>query len=51
MIDRVCADNGVKVFQTPVGFKWFVDPLSNKEIFFGGEESAGASYLKLSKKK
>jgi len=49
MIDRVCADNGVKVFQTPVGFKWFVDPLSNKEIFFGGEESAGASYLRKNK--
>lgn len=45
MIDRVCADNGIKVHETPVGFKWFVDPLINKEIFFGGEESAGASFL------
>lgn len=49
MIDRVCGDNGVKVLETPVGFKWFVDPLSKKEIFFGGEESAGASYLRKNK--
>ena len=45
MIDRVCADNGIKVFETPVGFKWFVQPMIDKEIFFGGEESAGASFL------
>ena len=46
MIDRVVADNGKKVFETPVGFKWFVKPFINKEIFFGGEESAGASFLR-----
>jgi phosphoglucomutase len=45
MIDRVCKDNGIKVHETPVGFKWFVDPLIDGEIFFGGEESAGASFL------
>ena len=46
MIDRVAADNGIKVFETPVGFKWFVSPLINAEVFFGGEESAGASFLR-----
>lgn len=46
MIDRVAKDNGIKVFETPVGFKWFVDPLINGEVFFGGEESAGASFLR-----
>jgi len=46
MIDRVVKDNGKKVFETPVGFKWFVKPLSSKEVFFGGEESAGASFLR-----
>lgn len=46
MIDRVVKDNGKKVFETPVGFKWFVKPLSTKEVFFGGEESAGASFLR-----
>ena len=46
MIDRVCADNGINVLETPVGFKWFVEPMSDGEIFFGGEESAGASFLR-----
>jgi phosphoglucomutase len=46
MIDRVCKDNSIDVLETPVGFKWFVDPMCNKEIFFGGEESAGASFLR-----
>ena len=46
MIDRVVTDNGKKVFETPVGFKWFVKPFINKEIYFGGEESAGASFLR-----
>ena len=46
MIDRVCKDNGIDVFETPVGFKWFVKPMSEKKIFFGGEESAGASFLR-----
>ncbi len=46
MIDRVVKDNGKKIFETPVGFKWFVKPFINKEIYFGGEESAGASFLR-----
>jgi phosphoglucomutase len=46
MIDRVCEANGVEVFETPVGFKWFVDPLIEHRVFFGGEESAGASFLR-----
>jgi len=49
MIERVCKYNGIKVFETPVGFKWFVEPMNNKEIFFGGEESAGASFLRKDK--
>ncbi|WP_295420523.1 phosphoglucomutase (alpha-D-glucose-1,6-bisphosphate-dependent) [Sulfurovum sp.] len=50
MIDRVCADNGIEVLETPVGFKWFVEPMSEGEIFFGGEESAGASFLRKDRK-
>ena len=46
MIDRVATDNNKKVLETPVGFKWFVKPLIEKKIFFGGEESAGASFLR-----
>ncbi len=46
MIDRVVASHEVKLFETPVGFKWFVKPLMEGEIFFGGEESAGASFLR-----
>lgn len=49
MIDRVCQSNGIKVYETPVGFKWFVQPMIDKEIFFGGEESAGASFLRKDK--
>jgi phosphoglucomutase len=49
MIDRVCADNDIKVLETPVGFKWFVEPMSDGKIFFGGEESAGASFLRKDK--
>jgi phosphoglucomutase len=49
MIDRVCDDNGIKILETPVGFKWFVEPMIDKEIFFGGEESAGASFLRMNK--
>jgi len=49
MIDRVCEDNGIKVLETPVGFKWFVEPMSDGDIFFGGEESAGASFLRKDK--
>jgi len=46
MIDRVVASHEAKLFETPVGFKWFVKPLMEGEIFFGGEESAGASFLR-----
>ena len=49
MIDRVCSDNGIEVLETPVGFKWFVNPMSEGQIFFGGEESAGASFLRKDK--
>ncbi|HSY29326.1 MAG TPA: alpha-D-glucose phosphate-specific phosphoglucomutase, partial [Burkholderiaceae bacterium] len=47
MIDRVCARLGRKLHEVPVGFKWFVDGLSDGTLGFGGEESAGASFLRL----
>ncbi len=46
IIDRAAAALGRTVVEVPVGFKWFVDGLRNGEIFFGGEESAGASFLR-----
>ncbi|HEY4420312.1 MAG TPA: phosphoglucomutase [Pseudonocardia sp.] len=46
MIDRVAADLGRKLVETPVGFKWFVPGLIEGSIGFGGEESAGASFLR-----
>jgi len=46
MIDRIAADAGLKVCEVPVGFKWFVDGLLSGEFGFGGEESAGASFLR-----
>jgi len=46
IIDRVAASLGRKVLEVPVGFKWFVDGLLNATIYFGGEESAGASFLR-----
>ncbi|MYV56010.1 phosphoglucomutase (alpha-D-glucose-1,6-bisphosphate-dependent) [Streptomyces sp. SID3212] len=46
MIDRVAADLGRPLVEVPVGFKWFVDRLSDGSIGFGGEESAGASFLR-----
>ena len=46
MIDRVVADMGRKLVEVPVGFKWFVDGLISGTIGFGGEESAGASFLR-----
>ena len=46
MIDRVGQSLGKKVIEVPVGFKWFVKGLSEGTIFFGGEESAGASFLR-----
>jgi phosphoglucomutase len=47
MIDRVAAGLGRKLVEVPVGFKWFVPGLRSGEIGFGGEESAGASFLAL----
>jgi phosphoglucomutase len=46
IIDRVVAGIGRKLIEVPVGFKWFVDPLIGGTIGFGGEESAGASFLR-----
>ncbi|TXS54426.1 phosphoglucomutase (alpha-D-glucose-1,6-bisphosphate-dependent) [Streptomyces sp. t39] len=46
MIDRVAADAGRKLVEVPVGFKWFVEGLFDGTIGFGGEESAGASFLR-----
>jgi phosphoglucomutase len=46
MIDRVAKAIGRKVYEVPVGFKWFVDGLLDGSFGFGGEESAGASFLK-----
>lgn len=45
MIDRVAKDNSKEVLEVPVGFKWFVDGLTDHTLMFGGEESAGASFL------
>ncbi|MDH6108885.1 phosphoglucomutase [Kitasatospora sp. MAP12-15] len=46
MIDRVAADLGRELVEVPVGFKWFVDGLLSGDVAFGGEESAGASFLR-----
>jgi phosphoglucomutase len=46
IIDRVVADLGRRLVEVPVGFKWFVDGLVDGTIGFGGEESAGASFLR-----
>ncbi len=46
MIDRVTAKLGRKLYEVPVGFKWFVDGLLDGTLGFGGEESAGASFLR-----
>ena len=46
MIDRVGKEIGRKVYEVPVGFKWFVNGLLDGSFGFGGEESAGASFLK-----
>jgi phosphoglucomutase len=46
MIDRVAADLGRRLVEVPVGFKWFVDGLFDGRLGFGGEESAGASFLR-----
>jgi phosphoglucomutase len=47
MIDRVAGDIGRTLKEVPVGFKWFVDGLFSGDFGFGGEESAGASFLRL----
>ncbi|TCL03987.1 phosphoglucomutase (alpha-D-glucose-1,6-bisphosphate-dependent) [Sodalis ligni] len=46
MIDRVVESLGRKLVEVPVGFKWFVDGLFDGSLGFGGEESAGASFLR-----
>jgi len=46
MIDRVTAKLGRKLYEVPVGFKWFVQGLLDGSLGFGGEESAGASFLR-----
>ncbi len=46
MIDRVVTDLGRRLVEVPVGFKWFVDGLVDGTLGFGGEESAGASFLR-----
>jgi len=45
LIDKVATDLGRKLVEVPVGFKWFVPGLISGELGFGGEESAGASFL------
>ena len=46
IIDRVVADLGRRLIEVPVGFKWFVPGLIDGSVGFGGEESAGASFLR-----
>lgn len=46
MIDKVCGANDREVYEVPVGFKWFVSGLATGELAFGGEESAGAAFLR-----
>ena len=46
LIDRVAAKLGRKLYEVPVGFKWFVEGLLGGSLGFGGEESAGASFLR-----
>ena len=47
IIDRITAKLGRKLYEVPVGFKWFVDGLLDGSLGFGGEESAGASFVRL----
>jgi phosphoglucomutase len=47
IIDRVTASLGRRLLEVPVGFKWFVDGLVDGSVGYGGEESAGASFLRL----
>lgn len=47
MIDRIAGSLGAKLYEVPVGFKWFVGGLYGGDLAFGGEESAGASFLRM----
>ena len=47
MIDRLTAKRGRRLYEVPVGFKWFVDGLLDGSLAFAGEESAGASFARL----
>jgi phosphoglucomutase len=47
IIDRVVAKLGRRLYEVPVGFKWFVDGLLDGSLGFGGEESAGASFIRM----
>jgi phosphoglucomutase len=47
MIDRIAESLGRRLWEVPVGFKWFVPGLVDGSVGFGGEESAGASFLRL----
>lgn len=47
MIDRVASSLGRRLWEVPVGFKWFVPGLIDGSVAFGGEESAGASFLRM----
>ena len=46
MIDKVAESLGQEIYEVPVGFKWFVNGMSDSKLGFGGEESAGASFLR-----
>ncbi len=45
-IDRIAAKRGRRLYEVPVGFKWFVEGLANGSLGFAGEESAGATFLR-----
>jgi phosphoglucomutase len=45
LIDRISAAHGCRLYETPVGFKWFADGLYTGDLMFAGEESAGSSFL------
>lgn len=47
LIERIAKKQGRKIYDVPVGFKWFVDGLLDSSLCFGGEESASASFLRL----
>jgi phosphoglucomutase len=47
MIDRVAAKLGRRLYEVPVGFKWFAPGLADGSLAFGGEESAGASFVRI----